>query len=257
MLIDSHCHLDAKELLPRLEDLRLRARRAGIVKILSAGVTIKDFSRLKTIAHNCEEVFCLVGIHPHYAHQEQNIMAAELIKLAQDPKVLGFGECGLDFYYQHASPLEQKAVFKQHLLAGQETGLPVVIHARDADEEIAEMVLNAYRRKSFKGLLHCFTSGLALAQSMLEIGFYISVSGIITFPKAEELRKTISQIPLDRLLIETDAPYLAPVPYRGKFNEPSYVKLVAEQLAKIKQVSFEEIARITNQNFMRLFEKCR
>ena len=258
MLIDSHCHLDSEKIFNNIDEIKQKAKDAGVTKMLSAGVTIKTFAKLNELANSYDDVFCSVGIHPHYAsrEEEKNVSVEELIELSHNPKVLGFGECGFDFYYQNSAKKDQEEVFKKHILASQETGLPLIVHTRDADDKTAEVIMNEYHKKPFKGLIHCFTSGYDFAMKMVDIDFYISVSGIITFDSAENIREAVKAVPLDRLLVETDSPYLAPTPYRGKANEPSYVKFVADKLAKIKGVSSDEIAKVTTANFMRLFEKC-
>lgn len=237
----------------------MRAKEAGVFKMLSAGVTIKEFGKLYELAENYDDVFCSVGVHPHYAsdENEKKIAVADLIAFSKKPKVLGFGECGLDFYYKNALAIDQEEMFRKHIFAAQQTGLPIIVHTRDADEKTLEILIGEYKKQPFKGLIHCFTSSFNFAMKMLEIDFYISVSGIITFNGAEDIRKTIKEVPLERLLVETDSPYLAPLPHRGKVNEPSYVKFVANKLAEIKGLSKEEVAKVTTENFMRLFEKCK
>ncbi|MGD9638403.1 MAG: TatD family hydrolase [Alphaproteobacteria bacterium] len=258
MLIDSHCHIDFEKLQTNITKVMANAQNSGVEKMLSAGVTIKAFPNLYDIISNYDNVFCSVGTHPHYAgdEDEKKVTLEELIEFSKRPKVIAFGECGFDFYYNHSSKSEQEEILIKHINAAQETGLPIIIHTRDADEDAARVLIESYKNKEFKGVIHCFTSGYDFAMKMLDVGFYISASGIITFNTADEIRQTIKEVPLNRLLVETDSPYLAPIPHRGKTNEPSFVKLVAEKLAEIKGVSLEEISNITSQNFMRLFEKC-
>ncbi len=253
MLVDSHCHLDYAAAEARPEILA-RARRAGVATLLTIGTKVSEFPAVRAIAEADADVWCSVGIHPHEAESEGDEAVARLVSLTAHPKVVGIGETGLDFYYQHSPRPRQETVFRAHCAAARETGLPLIVHTRDADPETAA-ILAAERPPA--GVIHCFSTGRQLAEKALELGFYISLSGIVTFKNAEELRAIARDIPLDRLLIETDAPYLAPVPMRGKTNEPAFIVHTAAQVAALKGVSVEELGRITSANFFRLFAKAR
>ena len=195
-------------------------------------------------------------MHPHHADEEGQETPDELLRLAGDPKVIGIGETGLDYFYDNAPRGDQQRSFRAHIAAARESGLPLIVHTRDADEDTVDILRQEYREQgAFPGLIHCFTAGPALAEAVLELGFYISVSGIVTFKRSEELRATLSDVPLERMLVETDAPFLAPVPHRGKTNEPSFVGHTAAALAELKGVSAAEVERITSENFFSLFQK--
>ncbi len=253
MLVDSHCHLDYATAEERPEILA-RARRAGVSTLLTIGTTIAEFPTVRAIAESDADVWCSVGIHPHEAASEDDAAVAQLVALTEHPKVIGLGETGLDFYYEHSPRERQETVFRAHCRSARETGLPLIVHTRDADPETAAILAE---EQPPAGVIHCFSSGRELAEKALSLGFYISLSGIVTFKNAEELRATAKDIPLDRLLIETDAPYLAPVPLRGKRNEPAFVVHTVARVAEIKGISSEELARITSENFFRLFGKAR
>jgi TatD DNase family protein len=256
MLIDSHCHLDFEDFGAEREEVLARARRAGVGGMLTICTRVTEFPAVRALAEANGDVWCSVGIHPHEAASQPETDAARLADLAAHPKVVGIGETGLDFFYDHSPRDRQEAVFRAHCAASRETGLPLIVHTRDADDEVAAILREESRGGRLRGVIHCFSSGRQLAESALEIGFYISLSGIVTFKKAEELRTVARDIvPLDRLLVETDAPYLAPVPYRGKRNEPSYVVHTAALVAELKGVSPEALADATTANFFRLFDK--
>jgi TatD DNase family protein len=253
MLVDSHCHLDyaSDEERPKIVE---RARRAGVGTLLTISTKLAEFAAVRAIAESDRDIWCSVGIHPHEAATDAPVGEAELARLAQHPKVVGIGETGLDFYYEHSPRPQQEAVFRTHCAAARATGLPLIVHTRDADAETAA-ILSQERPPA--GVIHCFSTGRELAEKALEFGFYISFSGIVTFAKADELRAIARDLPLDRLLVETDAPYLAPVPMRGKRNEPAFVVHTAKRLAELKGITTEELARITTVNFFRLFAKAR
>lgn len=253
MLVDSHCHLDYATAEERPEILA-RARRAGVSTLLTIGTKIAEFPTVRAIAESDADVWCSVGIHPHEAASEDDAAVAQLVALTEHPKVIGLGETGLDFYYEHSPRERQETVFRAHCRSARETGLPLIVHTRDADPETAAILAE---EQPPAGVIHCFSSGRELAEKALSLGFYISLSGIVTFKNAEELRATAKDIPLDRLLIETDAPYLAPVPLRGKRNEPAFVVHTVARVAEIKGISSKELARITSENFFRLFGKAR
>jgi TatD DNase family protein len=253
MLVDSHCHLDYAQPEERAAILA-RAREAGVLSLLTIGTKVHTFPAVRAIAEADPDIWCSVGIHPHEAAAEDDAAVAALVTLAAHDKVVGIGETGLDFHYDHSPRPRQHAVFRAHCAAARETGLPLIVHTRNADAETAA-VLAAERPP--KGVIHCFSTGQQLAEKAIEIGFYISLSGILTFKNAGELRVIAQALPLDRLLLETDAPYLAPVPQRGKPNEPAFLRHTAECLARLKDISLAELGRATSENFFRLFNKAR
>ncbi len=255
MLVDSHCHLDYLAKDGDLDEVVGRARDAGVATLLTICTKLSEFDEIRGIADRFENVFCSVGVHPHEAKLEGQQTPARLIELVRSPKVVGIGETGLDFYYEHSPRGEQETSFRTHILAARETGLPLIVHSRDADDETVAILREEFADGPFKGVIHCFTAGPALADAVLELGFYISLAGIVTFNKADALREIAARVPLERLLVETDAPYLAPVPKRGKRNEPAFVIHTAEKLAEIKQVEVEVLARTTTENFFTLFSK--
>ena len=254
-LVDSHCHLDYPGLAENVEGVLGRASAAGVGWMLTICTRISEFSRVLAIAEAHENVWCTVGIHPHEAGSEPETDAQTLIAMARHPKVVGFGETGLDYYYEHSPRDRQQASFRAHIAASRATGLPLVVHARDADDDTAAILEAEYADGAFPGLLHCFSSGRQLAERALAIGMSISLSGIVTFKSADDLRATAADVPLDRLLLETDAPYLAPIPLRGKTNEPAFVVHTAAKVAALKGIAAEELARDTTDNFFRLFAK--
>jgi len=255
MLVDSHCHLEFPDFAPEIDAVVARARDAGVGTCLSISTTLAGFPRVRDIAARYGDVWCSVGIHPHEAEKEPLDSADPLIALCDDPKVIGIGETGLDFYYEHSPRAEQAKNFRCHIAAARKTGLPLIVHTRDADDDTIQILREEMATGPFTGLLHCFTGTRRLAEAALELGLYISASGIMTFKKAEDLRAVLKDVPLDRLLVETDAPYLAPVPYRGKRNEPAFVAHTARAMAELKAVAFETLAAATTENFFRLFAK--
>ena len=255
MLVDSHCHLDYLARDGDLEAVVERAGQAGVGRLLTISTKLSEFPAVRAIAERFEAVYCTVGVHPHEAAGEAPEDAQALVALSDHPKVVGIGETGLDFYYEHSPRAAQEASFRRHIAAARETGLPLVVHTRDADEETARILQDEFEAGPFSGLIHCFSTSGALAEAALALGFYISLAGIVTFKKAEELRRVVAQVPLSRLLVETDAPYLAPVPYRGKRNEPAYVVHTAACLAGVKGIGVAELAAATSDNFFTLFSK--
>jgi TatD DNase family protein len=255
LVVDSHCHLDYEGLTERLPEVLGNAEAAGVGLMVSIGTEVKKFERLLRIAEDNANVFCTVGTHPHHAHEELDVTVAELIELAAHPKVVGIGEAGLDYHYDLSPRVAQAQGFRAHIAAARETGLPLVIHAREADADVANILEDEMKKGAFKPLLHCFTSSMELAQRGLALGSYVSFSGILTYKSAESLRVVAAEVPMDRLLVETDSPYLAPVPYRGKSNEPAFVVKTLAQLAAVKSVTSETMAKATNDNFFRLFSK--
>ncbi|WP_020593556.1 TatD family hydrolase [Kiloniella laminariae] len=257
MIVDSHCHLDYFLRDGDLEETLDRARNAGIGCMVTIGTKISTFETIQSIAEAHDDIYCTVGVHPHEAGTEGLSSPDILIEKAQHAKVIGLGESGLDYYYDHAPRAEQAISFRAHIAAARETGLPLVVHTRDADDDTVSIMRDEYEKGAYPALIHCFTAGPDLARAALEMGFYISLSGVITFKSAEEIRQTVAEAPLDRLLIETDSPYLAPIPFRGKRNEPAYVRHTAEALANVKNVSLSQIHTATTDNFYRLFSKAK
>ena len=255
MLIDTHCHLDFPDFAAERDDIVARAHAAGVKQMITISTRVRKFPDILAIAEKYPTVFCSVGTHPHNANEELDIPVSELIELSKHPRVVAIGEAGLDYYYDNA-PREAQAIgLRNHIAAARETGLPLVIHSRSADEDMAAILTEETEKGTFPFLLHCFSSGPELARTGVELGGYVSFSGILTFPKSEELREIAKTVPPERMLVETDAPYLAPKPFRGKRNEPAYVAHTAALLADTIGVSAEEIARITTENAFRIFSK--
>jgi TatD DNase family protein len=257
MLIDSHCHLDFPDFGPELDAVVARARQAGIGAMLTIGTKLRAFDGVLRIAERYDDIWCTVGIHPHEAAEEPIEEASALIERAKHPRVVGIGEAGLDYYYKHSPKDDQIRNFRAHIAAARQTGLPLIVHARDADDDLCQILEEESGKGAFPGLIHCFSSTAKLARTALDLGMMISLSGIVTFKNAEELRAIAANVPLDRLLVETDAPYLAPMPHRGKRNEPAFVAHTAAAVAKLKNVDIERLADATTDNFFRLFKKAR
>ena len=255
-LIDSHCHLDFPDFAPEVDAVIARAKAAGVAKMVSISTRLSTFPNVRAIAESHEDVYCSVGVHPHEAEEEGAQATAEtLIKLAEHGKVVGIGETGLDFYYEHSPRAEQEAAFRAHIAAARASDLPVIVHTRDAEADTARVLRDEMKKGAFKGLIHCFTSSRQLAETAIELGLYISFSGILTFKKADDLRAVARIVPSERILVETDAPYLAPVPYRGKRNEPAFVVKTAGMLAEVRGTAEAIIAEQTTANFLRLFSR--
>lgn len=255
MLVDSHCHLDFPDYAGKVDDVLARARSAGVGVCVSIGTELKRFPGVKAVAEAHADVWCSVGVHPHESEKELLDDEAALVAEAAHPKVVAVGETGLDYYYEHSPRQPQQANFRSHIAAARRTRLPVIVHTRDADDDTITILREEMAKGPFTGLIHCFTGTQKLADAALEMGLYISVSGIATFKNSSALRDVIKSVPLDRLLVETDAPYLAPVPHRGKTNEPAFVVHTAAMLAELKGVSETELAATTTENFFRLFSK--
>jgi TatD DNase family protein len=254
-LVDSHCHLDFDGLAERLPEVLERADAAGVRLMVTIGTRVKAFDRILAIAEAHEQVYCSVGTHPHNAGEETDVTAEHLARLARHPKVIAIGETGLDYHYDFAPRETQAASFRVHIAAARQTGLPLVVHSREAEDDTARMLESEMGQGAFKLVLHCFSSKRALAERGLAIGAYVSFSGILTFKAAEEIRETARLVPADRLLVETDAPYLAPAPHRGKPNEPAYAAVTMGRLAELRGMSKSAMAQVTSDNFFRLFDK--
>lgn len=257
MLVDSHCHLDYPDFEQEgVAEIVNRARSAGVQQMMTICTQIAHFDRIRAVADKFPFIHCTVGTHPHHAGEEAELALGvdDIVALAGSPKVAGLGETGLDYYYDHAPRDAQKKVFENHIAAGIETDLPLVIHTRDAEQDTMDILRGAGQGKS-RGVMHCFSGTQWLADQALDIGFYVSFSGIITFKKSDDLREVVKRTPLDRILVETDSPYLAPMPNRGKRNEPAFVVHTARMVAELKGVSYEEIVRRTGENFLRLFNR--
>jgi len=255
MLVDSHCHLDFPDFASELDAVVARARAAGIGRIVTISTRVKKHAQVLAIAEKFTDVFCSVGTHPHSAQEETDIDAAKLIALSQHPKIVAIGEAGLDYHYDKSPRDLQAKSFREHIAAARETRLPLVIHSRDCDEDMAKTLAEETAKGAFPAVLHCFTGGRALAMKAIDLGLHISFTGILTFKNSTALREIAAALPAERILVETDAPYLAPGPYRGKRNEPAYVVETARVLAEARGVSADEIARATTENFFRLFNK--
>jgi TatD DNase family protein len=255
MLIDTHCHLDFPDFAPEEAEVVARAKARGVGRMITISTHVTKFPQIRALAERYDDVFCTVGTHPHHAHEEPEASVAELIELARHPKCVAFGEAGLDYHYDRAPRDISQRVFRTHIEAARECGLPLAIHTRDADEDCAAILRDEMGRGGFNALLHCFTSSRALAETALELGLYLSFSGVVTFKNSHELREIARDTPLNRMLVETDSPFLAPVPHRGKRNEPAYVADTARVLAEVKGVSEIEIAHATTQNAFTLFSK--
>ena len=251
MLADSHCHLEYND---SLQDIIERANQSGVKYILDAGSGLNNLAEHLKICEEFENVYTVAGAHPHEAKDYRNITVDDIVKAADNDKVIAIGEAGLDYFYDFAPRELQIELFEKNIKASQITVKPLIIHNRESDDDMIRILQKAYDKKEFKAVVHCYSSTWRLAEAALDMGFYISASGIITFSKSEDIRENFAKIPLDRLLVETDAPYLAPVPNRGKVNEPANVVFTAQKLAEIKGIGFEKLAEITTQNFKRLFK---
>ncbi len=254
-LVDHHTHLDFPDFAPELDAIVARAAAAGVTTMTTISTRIRNYDIYRGIAERFPRVFFSVGTHPHYAHEELDVPVAEIIAKSQHAKCIAIGEAGLDYFYQKSPKEAQAQGFRTHIHAARETGLPLEIHTRAADEETIAILEDEMGKGAFKAVLHCFTGGQKLADRAVELGLYISASGVITYKKSEDLRSIFATVPLDRLLVETDAPYLGPGPHRGKRNEPAFVVHTAATLADIKGVTRAEMARATTDNFFQLYSK--
>ena len=255
MLIDSHCHLDFPDFASELDAVIARSRAAGIARLVTISTRVARHDAVLAIAERFADVYCSVGTHPHYAHEELNVTAAELAARTRHPKIVALGEAGLDYHYDNSPRDAQEQGFRTHIAAARATGLPLVIHSRDADDDTARVLEEEMGKGAFPAVLHCFTGGRDLAHRAIALGHFISFTGILTFKNSAALRAIAAELPADRILLETDAPYLAPGPFRGKRNEPAYVVETAKVLAEARGVSFQQIAEQTTENFFRLFAK--
>ena len=255
MLVDSHCHLDFPEYAGKLDEVVARARAAGVGACVTIGTELARFPGVRAVAERFDDVWCSVGIHPHEAEKELLSDAELLLAETGHPKVVGIGETGLDYFYEHSPREKQVANFRAHIAAARQSGLPVIVHTRDADDDTIKVLEEETAKGAFTGLIHCFTGTQRLADAALKLGLSISISGIATFKNSVALREVIKTVPLERLLVETDAPFLAPVPNRGKTNEPAFVVHTARLVAELKGISEEELARVTSDNFFCLFAK--
>lgn len=255
MLVDSHCHLDFPDFESERDAVIARAREAGVTLMVTISTRVRRFDQIRAIAEAHKEVYCSVGTHPHNADEELDITVDDLVSLSSHPKVVAIGEAGLDYHYDKSPRDAQRQGLLNHIAAARLTGLPLVIHARSADEDMAEILRDESKKGEFSFVLHCFSSGADLARTGVELGGYVSFSGILTFRNSQDIRAIARDIPHDRLLVETDAPFLAPVPNRGKRNEPAFTAHTANVLAETVGVSKEEIRKLTTENFFRLFSK--
>ena len=255
MLVDSHCHLDFPDFASELDAVVARAADARLMRLVTISTRVRRFAGVLAIAERFPDVFCSVGTHPHYAHEELDVTPDDLVAHTRHPKVVAIGEAGLDYHYDNSPRNAQERGFRNHIAAARATGLPLVIHAREADADVAQILEEETGQGAFPAVLHCFTGGPELARRAVALGLYVSFSGILTFKNSSVLRTVAAELPADRILVETDAPYLAPNPFRGKRNEPAYVVETAKILAETRGVSFAQIAQQTSDNFFRLFNK--
>jgi len=255
MLIDSHCHLNYKGLVEEQDAVIARARSAGITGMLNISTRASEWDAVIGTAARHPDIWATIGIHPHEADSHPDVDTEKLVGAAGHAKVIGIGETGLDYYYDHSDRERQKSSFRSHIAASRETGLPLIVHTRDAEEDTAHILTEEMEQGAYSGVIHCFTASADFAEKALALGLYISLSGIVTFKNARDLQATAAEIPEDRLLVETDAPFLAPVPHRGKTCEPAYVADTLRFLADLRGVTPERLQATTSANFMRLFGK--
>ena len=257
MIIDSHCHLDFKEFKDDLNSILTNAKNNDILGMQTICTKISEFPKILNISEQYPNIWCSIGTHPHNAEDEIHISKKTMIEICKNKNVIGIGETGLDYYYENSKKDSQIKSFYKHIEVSKETNLPLIIHARDADNDIIDILTKEYKKQKFTGVIHCFTASQELATAALRIGFYISFSGIITFKNAEKIRKSCEIIPINKILVETDAPFLAPMPYRGKRNEPAYITETIKKVAEIKNISLEDTTKFTTNNFFNLFNKAK
>ena len=255
MLVDSHCHLNFPDFKDQVDEVVKRANDNDVKYMQTICTRLGEFNDILAIAENYKNMWCSAGVHPNNVMEEELASAQQIIDLTGNPKVIGIGETGLDYFYEHSPREKQQASFREHIRASQETGLPLIVHTRAADEDTIDIMQEEMSGGKFSGLIHCFSTSSKLAYAAIEMGMYISISGIVTFKKATELQDIVKELPLERLLVETDAPYLAPMPHRGKTNEPAYTRHTAQFIADLKGVPYEEVAEATTNNFFELFSK--
>lgn len=255
MLIDSHCHLNYKGLVEDQAAVLARARARGVTGMLNISTREREWGDIIATAEREPDVWASVGIHPHEADEHPDVDAAKLIEAAQHPKVIGIGETGLDYFYDHSDRTQQRRSFRAHIAAARATGLPLIVHTREAEADTAAIIADEMGKGAFPALIHCFTASAGFAEDMLKLGLYISMAGIVTFKNARDLQETVSRLPIDRMLIETDAPFLAPVPHRGKPGEPAFVADTAAFIANLRGEDIAELSAQTASNFLRLFTK--
>jgi len=257
MLVDSHCHLNYEGLIEDQPAVLARAREAGVATMLNISTREREWAAIIGVAERESDVWATVGIHPHEADDHAHIDTAKLVEAAAHPRVIGIGETGLDYYYDHSDRAQQQTSFRAHIVAARETGLPLIVHTRDAEDDTATILREEMEKGAFTGVIHCFTASDAFADIALELGFYISISGIVTFKNAKALQETASRVPANRLLVETDSPFLAPVPHRGRPCEPAFVADTARFLANLRGEALEDLAAVTSRNFFALFSKAK
>lgn len=257
MFVDHHCHIDRHEFKSDLDGVVARAKAAGVGLMVNISTRIRRFAEVQAVIERYDSVYGSVGTHPHQADEELDIPVSEIVRLSRHPKIVAIGEAGLDYFYKHSTPAAQAEGFRNHIAAARETGLPLEIHTREADVDTLAILQDEHAKGAFPAVLHCFTGGRELALRAVDMGLMVSFSGVITFKKSDALRDIAREMPLDRLLIETDAPFLAPDPYRGKLNEPAYVVHTAATLADVKGISLEALAEATTDNFFRYYTKAK
>jgi len=257
MLIDSHCHLNYKGLIEDQRAVLERARQSGVTAMLNISTRESEWRDIVATSEREHDVWASIGIHPHEADTHPDIDLAKLVEEAAHPRVVAIGETGLDYYYDHSDRERQRQSFRTHIHAARETGLPIIVHTRDAEADTAEIMTEEMEQGAYTGVIHCFTASEDFAQKALSLGLYISISGIVTFKNAKDLQETAAKLPSDRLLVETDAPFLAPVPHRGKTGEPAFVADTARYLAGLRHEEYDELCEITSRNFYQLFSKAR
>ena len=254
-IIDSHCHLNFPQFKGNLDNIIKKALESGVYRMITISTKLSEINNIESISNLYSEVYNTIGIHPHECKKYNNLTSDDLMKYTYNPKCVGIGETGLDFYYKNSPKELQEKLFRLHIDVARNSSLPLIVHTRNADIETIKILKQEMKKGKFTGLLHCFSAGKELAEIAIDLGLYISLSGIITFNKSKELRKIVSNLPIDKLLVETDAPYLAPEPHRGKCNQPSYVIHTAKVLSKLKNVDFKTISKKTTENFYNLFKK--
>ena len=257
MLVDHHCHIDRREFTDDLDAVVSRAHAAGVGLMVNISTRIRRFDEVRAVIERFDTVYGSVGTHPHQADEELDIPIERIVELSKHPKIVAIGEAGLDYFYKHSSPAGQALGFRNHIAAARITGLPLEIHTRDADADTIAILEDEHAKGAFPAVLHCFTGGRELAMRALDLGLYISFSGVVTFKKSEALREIVREVPIDRILVETDAPFLAPEPFRGKRSEPAHVALTAQALAAVKGVSAADFAQATTDNFFRHYTKAK